>query len=190
MIWNRHYALAGQHAYLSPSNNAWLGYDDDKFDRMFLMRAAAARGTELHDLASRLIRLGVKLEDTTATLNSYVNDCIGFRMETELVLFVSSNCYGTADAISFRNNVLRIFDLKTGVMLVSWKQLLIYAAMFCLEYRVNPFDIEIELRIYQNDAVKVINPDGDDVHHIMDRIKYLDQRAEELRWEVLNGDNV
>ena len=37
------------------------------------------------------------------------------------------------------------------------EQLLIYAAYFCLEYGFKPRDIDIELRIYQNDEVLIHN---------------------------------
>ena len=51
---------------------------EDKLDRVFFTNEAAKRGTELHALAHDLIRLGVKLPKTRATLNMYVNDAIGF----------------------------------------------------------------------------------------------------------------
>ena len=52
-------------------------------------------------------------------------------------------------------------------------QLEIYAALFCLEYRIKPTDIEIELRIYQNDEVLVHNPAPEDIVQIMDKIVHL-----------------
>ena len=52
-------------------------------------------------------------------------------------------------------------------------QLEIYAALFCLEYRIKPTDIEIELRIYQNDEVLVHNPSPEDIVQIMDKIVHL-----------------
>jgi hypothetical protein len=33
------------------------------------------------------------------------------------------------------------------------KQLYVYAAYFCLEYGFKPYEIEGELRLYQNDAI-------------------------------------
>ena len=59
----------------------------------------------------------------------------------EQALYYSDNCFGTADAISFKKNFLRIHDLKTGVTPGSMKQLLIYASMFCLEYNFLPIQI-------------------------------------------------
>jgi hypothetical protein len=185
MIWNRHYALRGQHAPLSASKPHWLRYDDDKFDRMYIMQEAAKRGSELHALAAELIRLGVRLPENGKTLDMYVNDGIDFVMEPELVLYVSSNCFGTADAISFVAGLLRIHDLKTGVMKTSPDQLKVYAAMFCIEYHVSPFEIGLELRIYQNDEVRIVETDPDEIFHIMDVIKHRDERIWELRMEVL-----
>ena len=52
---------------------------------------------------------------------------------------------------------------------------MIYAALFCLEYRVKPGEIEIELRIYQNDDILVCNPEADDILPIMDKIQRFDK---------------
>ena len=109
------------------------------------------------------------------TLYAYVNDAIGFRMSTEVVLYYSDRFFGTADAICFRNNKLRIHDLKTGVGPVHMEQLEVYAALFCLEYKVRPGDIEFELCIYQNDEVVVFNPTAEDILPIMDKIVHLDK---------------
>src|SRR5699024_10205707 len=104
------------------------------------------------------------------TLNMYVNDAIGFHMTPEQVLFYSENCFGTADAISYRNGVLRIHDLKTGNVPAHIEQLMIYAGLFCLEYRVKPKDVEFELRIYQSDDILIANPDPSQVKEICDQI--------------------
>lgn len=182
---NKHsQSLVGQHAFLSPSNPAWLNYDPDKLDRVFHTQMAAKRGTELHALANNLIKLGVRLPDTTETLNAYVNDCIGFRLTPEQVLYYSENCFGTADACGFRNDTLRIFDLKTGVTEAKMNQLKVYAALFCLEYKFKPTQIQIELRVYQNDDVRVELGDPDEVFHIIDRIITFDKRLKILREEV------
>lgn len=185
MDFNDNSRLAGTHAYLSASKPHWLNYDDEKFDRVFLTAMAAQRGTELHNFAAEAIRLGVKLVGNGETLNQYVNDAIGFRMSPELILFYSANCYGTADAISFRRNKLRIHDLKTGVIPGDKRQLLIYTALFCLEYRMKPSAIQIELRIYQNDEVLSWSPEADEILPIMDQIMTFDKRIEKLRREVL-----
>lgn len=185
MQFNMHTNLVGQHAFLSASKYHWVNYDDEKIDRVYIAALAARRGTELHELANNLINLGVKLPRNQQTLSLYVNDAIGFRMTSEQVLFYSDNCFGTADTISFRHNKLRISDLKTGVSQTSEKQLEIYAALFCLEYRVKPFEIEIELRIYQSDEVRIYDADPDVITHIMDRIITFNKRINDIRMEAM-----
>jgi hypothetical protein len=184
MIFNKHSNLVGLHAFLSASKYHWINYDDQKLDASFISAMAARRGSELHDLAHQLIRLGVKLPKTATTLNMYVNDALGYRMAPEQVLFYSENCFGTADAISFRRNKLRIHDLKTGITPTSVHQLEVYAALFCLEYGFKPTELEIELRIYQSDEVRTYEGDPDVITHIMDKIKTFDQRIRELRGEL------
>ena len=105
----------------------------------------------------------------------YVNDAIGYKMVPEQVLYYSDNCFGTADAISFRGNLLRIHDLKTGVIPAHMEQLEIYAALFCLEYKFKPSDIEIELRIYQSDEILYHKPTSEDIVPIMDKIITFDK---------------
>lgn len=185
MILKKHLHLADRHAFLSPSKGSWLNYDEDKLDRVFMTAMAARRGTALHELARNLIDLKVPLPDNEKTLNMYVNDALGFRLTPEQPLYYSDNCFGTADALGFRNNKLRISDLKTGVLESSMKQLEIYTALFCHEYGFSPFDIEIELRIYQNDMVRQSSPDPDDIMHHMQQIVMLDKRIEYLKEEVL-----
>jgi hypothetical protein len=181
VIFNTHSHLAGQHAFLGPSKYHWINYDPEKLDEVFLNSQAAARGVELHAFAHNAIRLGIKLPRSDKTLNAYVNDAIGFRMVPEQILYYSENCFGTADTIMFRRNVLRIHDLKTGVIAGSMHQVEIYAALFCLEYGYKPGEIEIELRIYQDDEVLVSNPEVDIIAHIMSKIVVFDRRIELLR---------
>jgi len=181
---NAHSALQGQHAFLSASSYAWLNYDPDKLTERYLNHLAVQRGTDLHDLACRCIRLGVKMPRSGQTLYHYVNDAIGFRMTPEQVLYYSPNCFGTADAISFEKNFLRIHDLKTGVSDTSMHQLEIYAAIFCLEYGYKPEELEgIELRIYQNNDVRTENPEPKDIREIMGKIQRNDQIIEKLKQE-------
>ncbi len=176
MLFNRHFNLANKHALLSPSKSAWVNYDDEKIDELLEKQMTAELGTELHEFAAKAIRLGVKLPDNGQTLSLYVNDCIGYRMTVEQSLYYSDNCFGAADAISFRRNVLRIFDLKNGVRMTSPRQLKVYSALFCLEYLVKPHDIEIELRIYQSDEVRVYEVDPDEIADIMSKIVAFDKR--------------
>lgn len=184
MIFNRHSNLTGLHAPFSPSQSSWLRYDDEKARDVYLNRKAAEMGTRLHQWAKDTIDLGIKQPRSKKTIYAYVNDAIGFKMDTEVVLFYSERFFGTADAISFRNNVLRIHDLKTGRRPVDMEQLEIYAALFCLEYRVKPGDIEMELRIYQNDEILIHNPTAEDILPIMDHIIRLDKLLQKLDEEV------
>ena len=151
MIFNKHSNLEGCHAFLGASKYHWINYDEDKLIETYNRAMAVQRGTELHDLAARCIKLGQKLPKSKKTLNMYVNDAIGYRMTPEQILYYSPNCFGTADAVSFSNNLLRIHDLKTGMTPAHMEQLVIYASLFCLEYRVRPGEINFELRIYQSD---------------------------------------
>jgi hypothetical protein len=188
MLFNSHSNLAGQHAFLSASKYHWVNYTEEKLDRVFTASMASQRGTELHALAHELIRLGVKLPGRgTKALNMYVNDAIGYRMRSEQVLYYSDNCFGTADAISFRGKLLRIHDLKTGVTPTSHHQLEVYAALFCLEYGYRPFEIETEMRIYQFDTGPAIEMgDPDKIAHIMDRIRVFDKRINAIRMEAMS----
>lgn len=185
MNFNSHSELEGRHAFLSASKYHWINYDEEKLARVYFTQLAAQKGTELHEFAFQAIRLGQKLQASKKTLNRYVNDAIGYRMIPEQVLFYSRNAFGTADAISFRKGQLRIHDLKTGVSPTSFHQLEVYTAFFCLEYRMKPAEIDIELRIYQNDDVQVFTPEVDQITHIMDRIITFDKRIEMIREEIV-----
>lgn len=181
MNFNTHSALNGRHAFLSPSNYHWINYTEQKLEARWTSARAAARGTSLHELAHQAIRLGVKLSKADKTLSEYVSDAIGYKMNVEQPLYYSDNCFGTADTISFRRRMLRIHDLKTGINKCSPHQLEVYASLFCLEYNVSPFDIEMELRIYQNGSIDVTIPDPDDIMHIMDKIITFDRYIEILK---------
>ncbi len=175
MNFNKHSNLEGQHAFLGASKYHWLNYDENKVAESYSKYLAAQKGTELHEFAATCIRLGQMLQKSQKTLNMYVNDAVGFKMTPEQVLLYSENCFGTADAISFRNGLLRIHDLKTGVIPAHMEQLEIYAALFCLEYRVKPSDIEMELRLYQNNEILYHNPTAEDIVPIMDKIVCFDK---------------
>jgi len=110
-----------------------------------------------------------------------VNDAIGFKMTPEQKLVYSYNCFGTADAISFRNNVLRIHDFKSGEQPASMNQLEVYAALFCHEYDVRPRDIKIELRLYQSNEVLIHEPSPHDIERIMDKMVIFDRRIEMIK---------
>ena len=184
MNFNKHSILEGTHAPFGASQSSWLRYSYDKALDVYKNLQAKMMGTRLHAWAKETIDLGIKQPRSKKTLYAYVNDAIGFKMDTEVVLYYSDNFFGTADSISFRDNFLRIHDLKTGKTPVHMEQLEIYAALFCLEYKVRPGDIDMELRIYQNDEVIVFNPTAEDILPIMDKIVHLDKLLKSLNEEV------
>ena len=181
MNFNKHLALEGQHAFLGASKYHWINYSESKVKEAYSNYIAVQRGTELHAFAAQCIRLGQKLPKSRKTLNLYVNDAIGYKMTPEQILYFSDNCFGTADAISFRDKKLRIHDLKTGVTPAHMEQLEIYAALFCLEYKTKPSDIDIELRLYQSDEVFVHIPEVDDIMTIIDKIISFDKIISKIR---------
>ena len=183
MQFNNHSKLSGLHAPFSPSKSSWLRYDDEKVVSFYNNLRAKEMGTILHAWAKQTIDLGLKQPRSKKTIYAYVNDAIGFKMDTEVVLFYSERFFGTADAISFRDGVLRIHDLKTGESAVTMEQLEIYAALFCLEYRIDPRDIDMELRIYQSDEVTVHNPTPEDIREVMNKIIHIDKILEKLEQE-------
>lgn len=187
MKFNNHSHLNGLHALFSPSQPSWLNYDDDKFFQVYTNKKAAALGTRYHEWAAETIELGIKQsvskKSSTRTIALYVNDAIGYKMTPEVPL-VYGKFFGTADAICFRHGVLRIHDLKTGKTPAHIEQLMAYAALFCLEYRVKPGDIEIKLRIYQNDEVLCHDAETDEIVPIMDKIIHFNELWEKLDKEV------
>jgi hypothetical protein len=188
MRFYRHSDLEGRHAFLSPSKYAWLRYDNEKLERMYMEELATQRGTEEHEFAAAAIKLGHRLPDEPKTMNMYVNDCIGWRMKPEVALYWSEFCFGKADAVGFVESQmrLRISDLKTGKTPTKFDQLVIYAALFCLEYEQKPFDMLIELRIYQGNKVRLLEADPDEVFHAMDRILTGTRLLEQIRQEQLS----
>ena len=175
MNFNQHFRLDGLHAPFSPSQPSWLNYTDEKALDVYSNKKAAEMGTRLHNWAKETIDLGIRQPRSKKTIYAYVNDAIGFRMDTEVVLYYSDRFFGTADAISFKNNFLRIHDLKTGTSPVHIEQPLVYAALFCLEYKIKPSDIKIELRIYQNDEIQIYEPEEGEVEEVMNKIVHLDE---------------
>ncbi len=181
MIFNKHSSLEGQHAFLGASKYHWINYSEDKVADSYLRLLATVRGTELHAFAAQCIRLGQKLPKSQKTLNMYVNDAIGYKMRPEQILYYSENCFGTADAIGFRNNSLRVHDLKTGEIPAHMEQLYIYVALFCLEYHIKPANIDIECRIYQNDQILYDKPSVDIIVPIMDKIVTADKIIKKIK---------
>lgn len=169
-----------EHAFLNPSSaKVWLGKDKDYLKRKLAAEEARFIGTKKHELAEWDIKLKMKRPDNNNSFNMYVNDAIGYMMDAEVKLEYSRWCWGTADALCFRDGVLRIHDLKTGETKTTMDQLIVYAALYCLIHDVNPADIAIELRIYQSGNVVVYCPSLDEMTHAMDYVesasKYLDQ---------------
>ena len=183
MLFNKHYNLKGLHAPFSASQSHWLRYNDTKAIEVYRNKKAAEMGTKLHEWAQNTIKLKIKQQRSNKTICAYVNDAIGFNMDTEVVLYYSDRFFGTADAISFRKNLLRIHDLKTGKEPAHMEQLYVYAALFCLEYKIKPSDIEMELRIYQNDQIMVDNPDPEVIVAVIEQIIHLDQLIEKEDYE-------
>ena len=208
MNFNQHSELEGKHSFLSPSQSAWVNYDLDKLrDRYFATMYATATGTAVHSTAEQLIKSKIRLNKTDKhlllmkldeaniprqaydfnyifnNLIQYVNDAIGYRMTPEQPLKYSMNCFGTADAICFDGKLLRIHDLKTGAIPAHMRQLHLYAALFCLEYKINPKDIEFETRIYQSSDIIVDNPTIEIIFPYMEQIKEFDKYLTKLKEE-------
>lgn len=183
MSFNKNSKFTGLHAFLSPSTHSWINYDEEKMRRVWFEKQQARMGDKYHAYAQQAIELKLKQPDNGTTISMYVNDAIGFRMEAEIPLTYSDVCFGTCDSICFRNNVLRIHDLKTGKHPADMMQLKIYAAIFCYEYNYMPDQIEIILRIYQNDAIEELVADPAEIYWVMDRIKTLSELIQYLREE-------
>lgn len=175
MNFNNHYKLEGCHAFLGASKYHWLNYSDEKIAESYVKQQAIRQGTILHEFAAQCIKLNQKLPKSQKTLNMYVNDAIDYKMTPEQILYYSDNCFGTADTISFRKKKLRIHDYKSGETPAHMEQLFIYAALFCLEYDIDPKTISFELRIYQSDSIFYDEPEGEKIQEIMDKIINADR---------------
>ena len=184
MNFNKHLELKGLHSFLSPSNYHWLNYTPEKLISVYRNKKQMEEGTILHDLAETLIRKRIKLAPVKKAFNMFVNDAIGYKMIPEQSLVYSVNAFGTADAILFKDNLLRIHDLKTGITKPSFKQLDIYAAFFCLEYGVNPEEIEIEQRLYQGNGFEVNIPEPLYIRDVMNRVREFDIIIEETKQTI------
>lgn len=182
MRFNKHLRLEGEHAFLSPSSYHWINYTEARLAERWITAQAALLGVMQHEYAKEEIKAG-RLSEHTGTLGQFINDAIRYRMTPEQVLFYSENCFGTCDAIAFRYKKLRIHDLKTGVTKANVRQLEVYAAIFCLEYDFDPFDIGIELRIYQDNKIEIWDGDPEDIMFIMEKIRYFDKQINLLRLE-------
>ena len=187
MKWNDHSRYEGQHALFPASRPSWLNYGEDQLLTYCDAVAAKERGTRLHKFAQDCIELGQWLpKKPETTLSLYVNDAIALNMSPEKVLFYSKYFFGTTDAISFDGALLRIHDLKTGAIPGKIEQLMIYDALFCLEYNIDPLDIGHTLRIYQFDDFSEVTPESGRILEIMDQIVRFNELLL-LREEEENG---
>ncbi len=206
IMWNDHHNLEGKHALMGGSNYHWLNWTDDNFEQRFYSQYATDMGTALHQLASDCIKSGTKLnksdrhlinitlykagipysafdtESILLNLMNFVNDSIGFRMSSEVLLYYSNYCFGTTDAIYFsdRERILRISDYKSGTIPAHMEQLMIYAALFCLEYHKHPKDFKIILRIYQNQQIVEDEANPNDIENIMNLIVIRNKQIIEI----------
>lgn len=177
MIFKNHNNLEGTHAPFSASQSSWLRYSDEKIIQVRDNLKAKELGTRLHAWAAETIKLGIKMPRTKKTINSYINDAIGFNMTPEVVLYYSPYFYGTADTIYYseKTKVLRIHDLKTGIIKAHMDQLIVYAALFCLEYKIDPRSLsKIYLAIYQCDEIVPYEPTGEEILEVMNLIIHFD----------------
>ena len=212
MVFEKHSELEGLHAFLSPSQYHWINYSNDKLAERYSRSQAVERGTRLHEFAHEAIELQRMQPRNKDTVNMFVNDAIGYKMISEQPLFYSWNCFGTADAISYKRNFLRIHDLKTGETEAHMEQLRIYAALFCLNYQarvrelrkkgmsdnelaalfdVSPKELhfdpmqmnEIELRIYQSGDIRIETADPGEIRRLMDLIVSFDEIIRNMKAE-------
>ena len=183
MNFNRHYNLEGKHAFMSPSSPYWLNYTPEKLKERYYTSQAAEHGTIMHAFAADCIKLNQRLPKSKKTLNMYVNDAIGYGMTPEVVLYYSDYCFGTVDTICFRDNYLRVHDYKSGDTPAKMEQLLVYAALFCLEYGINPEEIDIELRIYQHNEIDICEPVPEKIREVMKTIVNFDRIIQKLKSE-------
>lgn len=211
MNFNKHFDKEGKHAILSASSWRWVNDDEENLVKRLYGQYSQMIGTILHNFAAKHIRYLIKLrkydknnvmlellsngipemivntmdfDQIFDNLATYVNDCIGFKMHPEVVLFYSNNFFGTADAISYNETTrcLRIHDYKSGLIPAHIEQLEIYAALFCLEYRIKPSEIDTtELRIYQNNEILYHNPEPPEIREIADKIVRFDQIINQMR---------
>lgn len=198
MQWHDHSEIEGLHAFLSPSKKTWISYDFEKLEAAYANSWATTIGTVLHAFAEkRILRKKritnkskesvedfmyengipeklIDIEQYFENLAAFVNDAIGFRMRPEQGLKISDDCFGHADAISYdeRKKILRISDYKSGKTEPSMDQLLIYAALFFVEYSkelgIRLSDLKVELRIYYQGQIIYYEPEEDVMAHMVD----------------------
>lgn len=212
MNFRRHSELEGKHAILSASSWRWINDDIESLTKRICSQYLSAIGTILHDIARKHIKHRIKLNkydkknvmlelveqgvpamviDTInfdsmyENLMRYVNDAVAFKMAPEVVLRFSNNFFGTADAIKYdeESRFLRIHDYKSGTTPAHMEQLIIYVALFCLEYAIKPTSLSgCELRIYQAPEPTICEPTPDDISQVIERIITFDNFMNKM-WE-------
>ena len=186
MIWKDYSRLKDSHAFLSPSKYHWLRYDDIKLIERYKNHSASVLGIRYHRVVEELINLAIRLPDIPVAINMFVNDAIGFGMRPEVVLYYSPNCYGTADAISWENGILRIHDLKTGTSPASMDQLMVYTSLFCLDYDIESKALlKTHLRIYQGEEIIMFDPSSREVFDVIKRIIEADKIIKRVEEGIL-----
>lgn len=198
------------HAVLSPSKGSWINYDKDKMFSYLCSYYATTIGTLIHELAADLIKSKIKVTKNEArkmiqlklltndvphfaidvgkyvnNFVAYVNDAISFDMDPEVKVEYSKYAFGTADALRFNDKKmqLRIHDYKSGITQPCLRQLEIYAAYFCLEKRIKPKDLQIELRIYWQEEIITGLPTAADIVPLMDKTIEMDKFIKSLKGE-------
>ena len=81
MDFNKHLNLKDKHAYLGASKYSWLNYTEEKLKNAYTRSIAAQKGTKLHEFAATCIEFNQKLPKSDKTMNKYVNDAIGYKMD-------------------------------------------------------------------------------------------------------------
>jgi hypothetical protein len=183
MDWDTGFKTTAKHSFLTPSKPHWINYDASRLEISYHNHKRIVDGTRLHELASECIKLKISLPNNTKSINAFVNDALGYRMLSEVLLFYSENAFGTTDAIFFstESKVLRVHDLKTGTGAGNKNQLEVYAALFCLQYKYKPENLEIYLQIYQQDVITKWEPIPKDISRIMEVIRAHDKQITHLK---------
>ncbi len=207
MYFNDHHEFEGKHAFLGASQYHWMDWNDEILKQRWINSFAQDIGTIIHELASTCIKKKIKLNESDvnlviitllkngipmnvfnphrilANLMNFVNDCIDENMLSEVILFYSELAFGTTDAIKFDEikKILKIKDYKNGRVPAKMNQLLIYAALFCLEYDKNPNDFTTELSIYQNEDVVTYFPSANEIQAYMDKIRDTELKVRDIK---------
>lgn len=73
MNFNKHLELKGSHALFSPSQSAWLRYDDDKIRDRIRNQYRTQLGTELHEYVAQQITLNHKVTNLRSVVSGIEN---------------------------------------------------------------------------------------------------------------------